>query len=592
MTGEASNSLKLTIRLSSSSRFEIGSCGSIKPGSTIRQVKDIISQREESGHCAAERQRLIYKGRILSEDSRTLADYAIGSGDSSSGEGIVLYLVKGGGVANANVPSAGAAAANATASAPASLPNSNASLNSNPFANFGNANSSSNPMASMMNMMGSSGGMPDIASIQQQLQQNPQLISDMMNNPMVQSLMSSPDFLRTMMESNPQMRQIMESNPELRLALEDPEFMRRSMQMMRDPSAMQNMMRNQDLAMSQIENMPGGYNALRRMYEDVQEPMIDALAGGGSTGTTGSGSGNNAGRGSAGNGTAGATNQAMPNPWGAPAPTPTNQAAGGVGANPFASLMGSTGGMGMPGAGAGAAHNPWANPMMGPNAPNLEATLQMMENPMMQNMMQNMMSNPETMRMMMDSNPMVQQLRQTNPQAAAVFDNPEMVRSQCFCFLEYHGHCFVSVCILPLNQDESNDGSKQHAFHGANATEYAATFRQHARNDGNTCPGSRWRIRLLESSWGWRHEKRCNSCGSYGQPLHVSIHATRSQWYRWSCRRDRWVCGTTCPRPALSTAAAESSRHGLHGPFGEYSCIIVGSWKCEPGNRNSVRESS
>jgi ubiquilin len=220
---------------------------------------------------------------------------------------------------------------------------------------------------------------------------------------------------------------------------------------------MQNMMRNQDLAMSQIENMPGGYNALRRMYEDVQEPMIDALAGGGSTGTTGSGSGNNAGRGSAGNGTAGATNQAMPNPWGAPASTPTNQAAGGVGANPFASLMGSTGGMGMPGAGAGAAHNPWANPMMGPNAPNLEATLQMMENPMMQNMMQNMMSNPETMRMMMDSNP--------------------MVRSQCFCFLEYHGHCFVSVCILPLNQDESNDGSKKLAFHGANATEYAATFR-------------------------------------------------------------------------------------------------------------------
>jgi hypothetical protein len=39
------------------------------------------------------------------------------------------------------------------------------------------------------------------------------------------------------------------------------------------------------------------------------------------------------------------------------------------------------------------------------------------------------MSNPETMRMMMESNPMVQQLRQTNPQAAAIFDNPEMVRS-------------------------------------------------------------------------------------------------------------------------------------------------------------------
>lgn len=38
----------------------------------------------------------------------------------------------------------------------------------------------------------------------------------------------------------------------------------------RDPNAMQNMMRNQDLAMSQIENMPGGFNALRSMYENIQ----------------------------------------------------------------------------------------------------------------------------------------------------------------------------------------------------------------------------------------------------------------------------------------------------------------------------------
>ena len=43
------------------------------------------------------------------------------------------------------------------------------------------------------------------------------------------------------------MRQVMETNPELRNALEDPEFMRRSMEMMRDPSAMQNMMRKSRL---------------------------------------------------------------------------------------------------------------------------------------------------------------------------------------------------------------------------------------------------------------------------------------------------------------------------------------------------------
>ena len=38
---------------------------------------------------------MIYKGRILSDNARTLADYGIGAGDSSSGDGIIIYLVKG-----------------------------------------------------------------------------------------------------------------------------------------------------------------------------------------------------------------------------------------------------------------------------------------------------------------------------------------------------------------------------------------------------------------------------------------------------------------------------------------------------------------
>ena len=479
MTGDLP--LKLTIRLSSSSRFDIGSCNSIKSSSTIGHVKTLISQREESGNCEVGRQRLIYKGRILSDDTRTLSDYGIGTGDSS--DGIVLYLVKGGGGGNTNAGNSGGAS-QTTTSAPAptpaaTQPNPNASMASNPFLNFGNPNASNannNPMASMMNMMqNSGGGMPDLASVQQQLQQNPQMMQEMMNNPMVQSLMNSPDFMRNMMESNPQLRQVMESNPELRHALEDPEMMRRSMEMMRDPSAMQNMMRNQDLAMSQIENMPGGYNALRRMYEDVQEPMMDAMASGTSGASGGTGTSGNTAGGSEG---AGATNQAMPNPWGAPAPSAfnTSNPAGGAAANPFASLMGGNsagGGMDMsamlqamgsmpgatPGAG-GAAANPWANPAMGPNGPNLEATLQMMENPMMRQMMDQMMSNPETMRRMMESNPMLQQLRQTNPQAAAMFDNPEMVCSFSFkmlCFRIATIKCsllFISMYQIHIRCDQ------------------------------------------------------------------------------------------------------------------------------------------
>merc|ERR1712157_513019 len=130
--------------------------------------------------------------------------------------------------------------------------------------------------------------------------------------------MSNPDIIRSIMESNPEMRQVMDSNPQLRHILDDPEMMRRSVEMMRDPSAMQNMMRNQDLAMSQIENLPGGFSALRRMYEDIQEPMMDAMAGAG-TPSADSTSTNTSNRSSAPGG-------AMPNPWSTAPSTSSNPA--------------------------------------------------------------------------------------------------------------------------------------------------------------------------------------------------------------------------------------------------------------------------
>jgi len=409
-------SLTLTIRLTSSVRFDIGSCGSITPQSTIQHIKELISQRDESDRCSVDRQRLIHKGRILSDNTRTLSDYGIGA---NPGETPVLYLVKSNAGSGGSAPAGGSGAATTSSSAPAPAP---AAPPANPFANFGNSNAS-NPMAGMF---GAGGGMPDLASMQRQLQENPQMMQDMMNNPMVQSLMSNPDFMSNIFESNPQMRAIMDSNPELRNALRDPEFMRRQMEMMRDPNAMQNMMRNQDLAMSQIENMPGGFNALRSMYENIQEPMMDAMAGGdGNSGTTGNTSNPS-------NSRAGASNQAMPNPWGSPAAAPAApaNAGGAAAANPFASMM-SNMNLNSPAAG-GAAANPWAamaNPAAQPNSQNLEATIQMLENPAMQQMMEQAFSNPELMRQMMNTNPMLQQLRQTNPQAAAIFDNPDAMRN-------------------------------------------------------------------------------------------------------------------------------------------------------------------
>lgn len=183
-TGNHNLSLKLTIRLSSSSRFDIGSCGSITPSSTIQHVKTLISQRDESDHCAVERQRLIYKGRILSDNTRTLADYGIGS--DSSGDGIIIYLVKGS-APNTNAAAAGGAGVTATNNTAPAQPNPTAN---NPFLNFGaQGGNNNNNLANLMNSMGGmgGGGMPDMATFQQEMMNNPQMMSEMMNNPMVSS---------------------------------------------------------------------------------------------------------------------------------------------------------------------------------------------------------------------------------------------------------------------------------------------------------------------------------------------------------------------------------------------------------------------
>ena len=55
----------------------------------------------------------------------------------------------------------------------------------------------------------------------------------------------------------------MDANPQVRHALSDPAVLRQSLEMMRNPNAMREAMRHQDIALSQLENHPEGFNAMR-----------------------------------------------------------------------------------------------------------------------------------------------------------------------------------------------------------------------------------------------------------------------------------------------------------------------------------------
>jgi ubiquilin len=117
----------------------------------------------------------------------------------------------------------------------------------------------------------------------------------------------------------------MERNPELNHMLNNPEILRQTMEIARNPAMMQELMRNQDRAMSNLESIPGGQSALQRMYRDIQEPMLNAaqeqfgsnpfqaLAGG----RQNSSQNNSA-----------ASGGSVPNPW---APPATTQSSGNLG---------------------------------------------------------------------------------------------------------------------------------------------------------------------------------------------------------------------------------------------------------------------
>jgi ubiquilin len=175
-------------------------------------------------------------------------------------------------------------------------------------------------------------GPSEFQQVQQQLMQNPNLMREMMNMPAVQNLMNNPDLMRSLIMSNPQMREIIDRNPDLAHILNDPGTLRQTLDAARNPELMREMMRNTDRAMSNIEASPEGFNMLRRMYETVQEPLLNAATIGGEGGNdiasnpfaalmgmNGAGQGQAAGQGAANATGAGGTtvpNTApLPNPW-------------------------------------------------------------------------------------------------------------------------------------------------------------------------------------------------------------------------------------------------------------------------------------
>ncbi|MGH0151889.1 UNVERIFIED_CONTAM: hypothetical protein FKN15_020796 [Acipenser sinensis] len=236
----------------------------VPENSTIKQFKEDISKRFKT---QIDQLVLIFAGKIL-KDQDSLTQHAIH-------DGMTVHLVMK--TQTRSQDHAAQSSSSSSSSAAASTESRSTSTSSMP--------ASSSPLG-----LGGLGGLASLSGLgmnlsnfselqtqmQQQLMSNPEMMAQIMENPLVQSMLSNPDLMRQLIVANPQMQQLIQRNPEISHMLNNPDIMRQTLELARNPAMMQEMMRNQDRALSNLESIPGGYNALRRMYTDIQEPMLNA----------------------------------------------------------------------------------------------------------------------------------------------------------------------------------------------------------------------------------------------------------------------------------------------------------------------------
>jgi ubiquilin len=194
------------------------------------------------------------------------------------------------------------------------------------------------------------------------------------------------------------------------------------MELARNPAAFQELMRTQDRALSNLESIPGGYNALQRMYRDIQEPMLNAVQ----ERLTGNPFAELLQNNGAPNPQQGVENRdPLPNPWAAPT-------TGGGSAAPTSNPSST------PGSGGTAAGQTGANPaggaagMMQQMMQNMGGMQNLLNTPYTQNLLDSLLSNPDLAQQMMGANPlfannpqMQEQLRAMTPTLLNQLRDPE-----------------------------------------------------------------------------------------------------------------------------------------------------------------------
>ncbi|KAJ8771098.1 hypothetical protein K2173_023423 [Erythroxylum novogranatense] len=412
----------VNVRCSNGSKFSVR----INLISTVEAFKVVLAEKCD---ITPDSQRVIYKGRILKDD-QTLESYGLEADQT-------VHLVRGIPPSTSVNPAAPPNTGGANASPNDPHATGTAEGGSLGGSGFG---SSLFPGLGLSGLGGNGGmfgaGLPEFEQVQQQLTRNPNIMREIMNMPLVQNLMNNPEIMRNLIMNNPQMREIMDRNPELAHILNDPSTLRQTLEAARNPELMREMMRNTDRAMSNIESSPEGFNMLRRMYETVQEPFLNATTMAGNTGgdnanpfsaLLGAQAGNQAREGPTNPATTNAeTTTGSPAPNTNPLPNPWTAGTGGVQTNTTRSVPTGDARPQAP-TGLGALGLPELDNMLGA-VPDATLMTQLMQNPAISQMMQSLLSNPQYMNQVLGMNPQLRNVLDSNSQLREMMQNPEFLR--------------------------------------------------------------------------------------------------------------------------------------------------------------------
>ncbi|KAK8488033.1 hypothetical protein V6N11_021087 [Hibiscus sabdariffa] len=454
--GGGEEGVMVNIRCSNGTKFTVRT----KLDSTVGSFKVVLAQNCD---IPADQQRLIYKGRIL-KDEQTLQSYGLQADHT-------VHMVRGFASSSSTPPPA----ATASVGTPNTTTGVTRGVGSNEVAGMGASSLPGlNPLGGNGGSFGLFGsGLPEFEQVQQQLTQNPNMMREIMNTPAIQSLVNNPELMRTLIMSNPQMREIIDRNPELGHILNDPSILRQTLEAARNPELMREMMRNTDRAMSNIESSPEGFNMLRRMYENVQEPFLNATTMAGNDGNTPGSNPFTALLGNQGGSqardtpintsvTGSESTQGQTSPNTNPLPNPWNSIGGGAGTqNNTTARSNPAGGARTPGIGGlGGLGLPDMPPMLN-GMPDASQLTQLLQNPAISQMMQSMMSNPQYVNQIMNLNPQLREMFDLNPQLREMMQNPEVLRQMFSPETMQQMLTLQQSLLSQLNRQQSTQDSAQ-----------------------------------------------------------------------------------------------------------------------------------